>query len=87
VEPARERRLLGECFELALQFAERGLWSDLTLQSAVRGVLYGLCRVTVLDDLGPRLGRLDPYDFSKIGKCGNFLRMSGSEYKARLTWA
>jgi hypothetical protein len=37
--------LLGECFELALQFAERGLWSDLTLDGAVRGVLHGQRRV------------------------------------------
>ena len=26
-------------------------------------------------------------DFSRIGKCGNFLRISGSEYRSRLTCA
>jgi hypothetical protein len=64
-----------------LQAVERVLSTDLTLQGAIGGVLHGLGRVTVPDEFGR--GFAVSIDFSRIGKCGNFLRISGSDYRSR----
>jgi hypothetical protein len=52
-----------------------GIWSDLTLQALVAAP----CMASVASPYFTTLGRGSAVsiDFSKIGKCGNFLRMSG----------